>query len=47
MGAIYNKYGLENYIRNRKEYETLEEAYAAYSKLVDEKYSKYKNTLPQ
>ena len=47
MGAIYNKYGLENYIRNRKEYETLEEAYAAYSKLVDEKYSDYKNTLPK
>lgn len=47
MGAIYNKYGLENYIRNRKEYETLEEAYATYSKLVDEKYSDYKNTLPK
>lgn len=47
MGAIYNKYGLENYIRNREEYKTLEEAYAAYSKLVDEKYSNYKDTLPQ
>lgn len=47
MGAIYNKYGLENYTRNRNKYETLAEAYAAYSKLVDEKYSKYKDTLPQ
>lgn len=32
---------------NGTKYETLEEAYAAYSKLVDEKYSEYKNTLPQ
>ena len=47
MGAIYNKYGLENYIRNRKKYKTLEEAYAAYSELVDEKYSNYKDTLPK
>ena len=47
MGAIYNKYGLENYIRNRKEYETLEQAYAAYSELVDKKYSNYKGTLPK
>lgn len=35
-----------NYTKGTK-YETLEEAYAAYSKLVDEKYSEYKNTLPQ
>lgn len=47
MGAIYNKYGLENYIRNRKEYETLEDAYAAYSELVNEKYPDYKDTLPK
>lgn len=47
MGAIYNEYGLENYTRNRNKYKTLEDAYAAYSKLVDEKYSEYKNTLPQ
>lgn len=32
---------------NGTKYDTLEEAYAAYSKLVDEKYSKYKDTLPQ
>ena len=47
MGAIYNGYGLENYTRNRNKYDTLEQAYAAYSKLVDEKYSGYKNTLPK
>ena len=47
MGAIYNEYGLENYTRNRNKYDTLEQAYAAYSKLVDEKYSEYKNTLPK
>ena len=47
MGAIYNEYGLENYTRNRNKYETLEDAYAAYSELVDEKYSNYKDTLPQ
>lgn len=32
---------------NGTKYDTLDEAYAAYSKLVDEKYSKYKDTLPQ
>ena len=32
---------------NGTKYETLEEAYAAYSELVDEKYSNYKDTLPQ
>lgn len=47
MGAIYNGYGLENYTKNRNKYDTLEQAYAAYSKLVDEKYSGYKNTLPK
>ena len=47
MGAIYNGYGLENYTRNRNKYDTLEEAYAAYSELVDEKYSNYKDTLPK
>lgn len=43
---ILNGKGFDNYTKGTK-YETLEEAYAAYSKLVDEKYSKYKNTLPQ
>lgn len=43
---ISNYKGFDNYTNGTK-YETLEEAYAAYSKLVDEKYSKYKNTLPQ
>ena len=47
MGAIYNGYGLENYTRNRNKYDTLEEAYAAYSKLVDKKYPDYKGTLPK
>lgn len=36
----------KDYTKGTK-YETLDEAYAAYSELVDEKYSKYKNTLPQ
>lgn len=35
-----------NYTKGTK-YETLEEAYAAYSKLVDEQYPDYKNTLPK
>lgn len=35
-----------NYTKGTK-YETLEDAYAAYSKLVDEQYSDYKNTLPK
>ena len=35
-----------NYTKGTK-YETLEDAYAAYSELVDEKYSNYKDTLPQ
>ena len=43
---ILNGKGFDNYTKGTK-YETLEEAYATYSKLVDEKYSKYKNTLPQ
>lgn len=43
---ILNGNGFTTYTSGTK-YETLEEAYAAYSKLVDEKYSKYKNTLPQ
>lgn len=47
MGAIYNGYGLENYTKNRNKYDTLEQAYAAYSKLVDKKYPDYKGTLPK
>ena len=35
-----------NYTKGKK-YETLEDAYAAYSKLVDEQYPDYKNTLPK
>ena len=35
-----------NYTKGTK-YETLEDAYAAYSELVDEKYSNYKDTLPK
>lgn len=37
---------LKDYTKGTK-YETLEEAYAAYSELVDEKYSNYKDTLPK
>ena len=36
----------KDYTKGTK-YETLDEAYAAYSKLVDEKYPGYKDTLPQ
>ncbi len=36
----------KDYTKGTK-YETLEDAYAAYSKLVDEQYSDYKNTLPK
>lgn len=43
---ISNYKGFDNYTNGTK-YETLEEAYAAYSKLVDEQYSDYKNTLPK
>ena len=37
---------LKDYTKGTK-YENLEEAYAAYSKLVDEQYPDYKNTLPK
>ena len=40
----YTKF--KEYTKGTK-YETLEEAYAAYSKLVDKKYSNYKDTLPK
>ena len=43
---ISNYKGFDNYTNGTK-YETLEEAYAAYSKLVDKQYPDYKNTLPQ
>ena len=36
----------KDYTKGTK-YETLEDAYAAYSELVDEKYSNYKDTLPK
>lgn len=36
----------KDYTKGTK-YETLEDAYAAYSKLVDEQYPDYKNTLPK
>ena len=40
----YTKF--KEYTKGTK-YETLEDAYAAYSELVDEKYSNYKDTLPK
>ena len=43
---ILNGKGFDDYTKGTK-YETLEDAYAAYSELVDEKYSNYKDTLPQ
>ena len=41
---IYNQYGFANYTKGTK-YNTLEEAYSAYAKLVNESYSEYKDTL--
>lgn len=43
---ILNGNGFKDYTNGTK-YTTLEEAYAAYSELVDKKYSNYKETLPQ
>ena len=43
---ILNGNGFKDYTNGTK-YETLEEAYAAYSELVDKKYSNYKDTLPK
>ena len=43
---ILNGKGFDDYTKGTK-YETLEETYAAYSKLVDEQYPDYKNTLPK
>lgn len=43
---ISNYTGFANYTKGTK-YETLEEAYAAYSQLVDKQYPDYKNTLPK
>lgn len=41
---IYNQYGFAKYTKGT-EYTTLEEAYDAYAKLVNESFSNYKNTL--
>ena len=43
---ILNGNGFKDYTNGTK-YTTLEEAYAAYSELVDKKYSNYKETLPK
>ena len=43
---ILNGNGFKDYTNGTK-YTTLEDAYAAYSKLVNEQYPDYKNTLPQ
>lgn len=43
---ILNGKGFDNYTNSTK-YETLEEAYAAYSKLVAKDYPDYKDTLPK
>lgn len=46
-GPIYNKYSFSKYT-NGKSYSSLEEAYAAYTKLfADGKYPDYKDTLPK
>ena len=41
---IYNQYGFTKYTKGTS-YATLEEAYDAYAKLVNESYPNYKNTL--
>lgn len=41
---IYNQYGFAKYTKGTR-YATLEEAYDAYAKLVNESFSNYKNTL--
>lgn len=43
---ILNGKGFDDYTKGTK-YETLEDAYAAYSELVNEKYPNYKDTLPK
>lgn len=43
---ILNYKGFENYTKGKK-YETLEEAYAAYSEVVAKDYPAYKDTLPK
>ena len=44
---IHNDYGFQQYTKG-DQYDTLKEAYEAYSKLLkDGKYSEYKNTLPK
>lgn len=46
-GPIYNKHGFKNYT-NGTSYSSLEEAYAAYTKLFEDgKYPEYKDTLPK
>ena len=41
---IYNQYGFAKYTKGTR-YATLEEAYGAYAKLVNESYPGYKDTL--
>ena len=41
---IYNQYGFDNYTKGTQ-YNTLQEAYDAYAKLVNSSYPEYKNTL--
>ena len=43
---IPNGNGFKDYTKGTK-YETLEDAYAAYSELINEKYPDYKGTLPK
>lgn len=45
---IYNSYQFQPYLKKDQKYNTLEEAYAAYTKLfADGKYPDYKDTLPK
>ena len=45
---IYNSGQFKPYLKNEQKYNTLEEAYAAYTKLfADGKYPEYKDTLPK
>ena len=45
---IYNSYQFQPYLKKDQKYNSLEEAYAAYTKLLEDgKYSDYKDTLPK
>ena len=46
-GRIYNKYGYGKYTNGKTEYDSLDEAYKAFEKYVEQEYPQYKNDLPK